>query len=297
MITIDPVDYLKSKGVQNLYHFTELSNLKNIIKYGLLSRDEMERRDLDFHDGAFANIISWRKRIGISNYVPFHLCPKVPMLYRTEGVKKKSEVNTDMVHIPRPLYILLDLRVLLEKRAILTDGHPTATNKYELKELDKINYDAISGNIMCMCTYGTPEFDELKRKKQAEILIKTQVETHYFEKIYFRSKGELKIARDNLKTSTIDQSIFELRPDFFTRRNTYLIDYTISNEYDITVELSSSNSYQSEKVEYYYTDGSKKETNCNKYLKKAIFQYDRTWGKPVSAIYYINDMEIFNIRF
>ncbi len=295
MIAINPVEYLTSKGVYYLYHFTELKNLNNIIEHGLLSRDELERRGQSFHDGAFSNIISWRKYIGISDYVPFHLCPRVPMLYRTEGVKKKEVVNPPMVHIPRPVYFLVDTRVLLEKHAILTDGHPKDTNMYELNELDRIDYDTINRDIIY--AYGTAEFDELKRKKQAEILIETQLETHYIKKICFRSIGEWKIAQDILKKSTIDKSILEVRSEFFSRRNTYLIDYTISNMYDITIELSGFGSYQSEKLKYLYGDGSKKEINCTTYQQKGTFQYDKAWGEPVSAIYYINDTEIFNIRF
>lgn len=143
MITINPVDYLKSKGIEYLYHFTELKNLNSISRYGLLSRDELKRRGQSFHDGALADIISWREHIGISNYVPFHLCPRVPMLYITEGVKKKEEINPNIPHIPRPVYFLVDPRVLLEKHAILTDRHPKDTNIYELNELDKIDYDTI----------------------------------------------------------------------------------------------------------------------------------------------------------
>ncbi len=295
MIDITPVDYLKSKGVHYLYHFTELSNLDSIIKYGLLSRDELKRRWQKFHDGAFNHVIEKRASIGISNYVPLNLCSKVPMLFITEGVKKKNE-NPEIPHIPRPIYFLVDIQVIMDKGTIFTDGHPTESNKYEeLTDLDKIDYDVIGQNIIN--AWGKDEWQELKRKKQAEILIDTKVETHYIKKICFRSIGEWKIAQETLKTYSIDKSTFEVRPDLFSRKRTYLVDYTISNEYDITVELSGYNGYQSEKLEYLYGDGSKKEKNCTTYQQKGTFQYDKAWGEPVSAIYYINDTEIFNIRF
>ena len=39
--------FLNERQIDRLYHFTQVDNLKNIFRYGLLPRDELERRRID----------------------------------------------------------------------------------------------------------------------------------------------------------------------------------------------------------------------------------------------------------
>lgn len=60
----------KIKDGKLLYHLTKLKNLDSIIKNGLLSRNELISKNIDFSDVANKDIIEKRKNI--NDYIPFH---------------------------------------------------------------------------------------------------------------------------------------------------------------------------------------------------------------------------------
>ena len=41
--------FCKNRSIQKLLHFTHLDNLKSILKNGLLSRDELEQKEINYH--------------------------------------------------------------------------------------------------------------------------------------------------------------------------------------------------------------------------------------------------------
>jgi hypothetical protein len=80
---------------QLLYHLTELKNMENILKYGLLSRNRLFEEELKFEDVANPEILSFRSIHGLDNYVPFHFFSNNPF----DGDVQKSHPEDDFVYL------------------------------------------------------------------------------------------------------------------------------------------------------------------------------------------------------
>ena len=78
-----------------LYHLTELKNMENILRYGLLSRDRLFEKKLKFKDVASQEILSFRSKRGLNRYVPFHFFSGNPF----DGRVQKSYINDEFVYI------------------------------------------------------------------------------------------------------------------------------------------------------------------------------------------------------
>lgn len=62
-----------------LYHITHIDNIPSILKYGLLSREELKNlNNIAFKDIADQDIIEKRKGHALENYVLFHFFSKNP---------------------------------------------------------------------------------------------------------------------------------------------------------------------------------------------------------------------------
>lgn len=61
-----------------LYHITALENMESILKEGILSRVDVENKDILQKDVANSEIIQKRKSLKILKYVPFHFFEKTP---------------------------------------------------------------------------------------------------------------------------------------------------------------------------------------------------------------------------
>lgn len=60
------------KNGKLIYHLTTLNSLESIVKNGLLSRNELKRRKMNFTDTANHEILEERERLDLSNLIPFH---------------------------------------------------------------------------------------------------------------------------------------------------------------------------------------------------------------------------------
>lgn len=63
------------KDKKLLYHLTNVSNMENIIKNGLMSRRELLSSREIFEDVADPEIISKREELKLDKYIPFHFHP------------------------------------------------------------------------------------------------------------------------------------------------------------------------------------------------------------------------------
>ena len=66
------------QGGQLFYHVTALENLKGILMYGLLSRQDAVKQNLLKTNVADSEIIEKRRVLGILGYVPFHFFEPTP---------------------------------------------------------------------------------------------------------------------------------------------------------------------------------------------------------------------------
>ncbi|MCD7810260.1 MAG: DUF4433 domain-containing protein [Ruminococcus sp.] len=55
-----------------IYHLVPLDSLKSIIEHGLMSRDDLNNNKISYTDTANKDILQERKRLGLSQYIPFH---------------------------------------------------------------------------------------------------------------------------------------------------------------------------------------------------------------------------------
>ena len=60
------------KNGKLLYHLTTLDVFESIVANGLLSRNELDEKNVSFVDTANHEILDGRKRLGLASYVPFH---------------------------------------------------------------------------------------------------------------------------------------------------------------------------------------------------------------------------------
>lgn len=79
------------KNKKLLYHLTSLDNLDSILKWGLLSRDE-----IDYFDNiADPDIIDFRKKNNLTKYVPFHFFADNPF----DGIVQKKSPSKEFIYI------------------------------------------------------------------------------------------------------------------------------------------------------------------------------------------------------
>ncbi|MBE6876541.1 MAG: DUF4433 domain-containing protein [Ruminococcus sp.] len=120
-----------------LYHLTTLDVFESIVIHGLMSRNELNARHLDFVDTANHDILSGRERLNLSHYVPFHF--HIHTAYDT-AVKN---TYTDKEFI----YLCLTREYARSHDFLILPTHPTSTELPELYSYDE-GFLNINWNIM-----------------------------------------------------------------------------------------------------------------------------------------------------
>ena len=68
---------VQERGIQSLYHFTQADNLENILKYGILTRKELNEQSIAYfqcdNDRAEGHLDSVSLSISHPNYKMFYL--------------------------------------------------------------------------------------------------------------------------------------------------------------------------------------------------------------------------------
>ncbi|SCI61398.1 DUF4433 domain-containing protein [Intestinibacter bartlettii] len=222
---LDNVNYLKRQyNFKGLYHFTDFSNLKNILETGYLySRNDTINKFENFRDGADPDIIGKLNTFGrgnIKNCVRFYYRPRVSTLYVNEGVKLKQYCQN--THIPMPVYLLFDENLVYSQNIVYSDGN--ATSKYtHFGNSDEffINMDwrliFSDGPYSNYIDYSdTIQNLELKRKRQAELLSIVPVSIEeYLKKIIFRCPADMQRAINVLGSN----DKYEINSELFSDKN------------------------------------------------------------------------------
>lgn len=295
---LDNVNFLKRQyNFKGLYHFTDFSNLRNILESGYLySRNGAINKFGDFIDGADPDIIGKLNKFGkgnIKNCVRFYYRPRVSTLYINEGVKLK-QYSKD-THIPMPVYLLFDESLIYSNNVVYSDGNATNYNT-SFGDTDeffiKMDWRLIfsEGGYSKYIDYSDEEQrNEIKRKRQAELLSKVPVSIEkYLKKIIFRCEADMQRAINVLGNNDkyeVDCNLFSNKKDVSNDiyRNNYIEKYDcyIDKEYYIIRMFFKYNlewpSKFDIKVCTTHSDGKEKtfELSENDYLnKKNIFKED-----------------------
>lgn len=153
-----------------LYHLTKVSNMEDIINYGLLSRRYLLEQGRKFGDVADPQIISKREELDLDKYTPFHFHP-----YSAFDVAVKNTYPTDKF-----VYICI-------KRALAEFNGFKILKKHPLSQQECILYNYEEGIINIdwetMEKVGTT--DEYSRNvKMAECLTDKCIPAELFQCVY-----------------------------------------------------------------------------------------------------------------
>ena len=152
----DIKDFLKYKGIESVWHFTDRSNLESIQKYGILSLKKIEKQKINIQrTGADTLSHSLDHYRGWDKYVHLAFINDHPMYH----VAKSRESIID------PIWIEIDISVIFEESTIFFNkvANDTTARPFKIEKLKKkIDFDKMFHH----------DFDIKKEARKSEILIK-----------------------------------------------------------------------------------------------------------------------------
>ena len=174
---------LSNYGIEYLYHMTEVSNLENIFKHGLLSHNEAHSKGLNQTDIALPEVHQLRAGktpiygISLHEFVPMYFNPRNPMLFLRKDLENRIVI------------IAIDRRAIYQDKSMFSDGN--AANKptrfyNDLSDLDKLNWTCIQDDYW-------PNYQDGKRVKCAETLTHPKITIKHIQKIYCNNMGTKRI--------------------------------------------------------------------------------------------------------
>ncbi|MBI1769497.1 MAG: DUF4433 domain-containing protein [Bacteroidetes bacterium] len=168
-----------------LFRITHVDNLSHILKYGLIT-EHSKHKNKHFRQIGDKSIIDYRKDLDapippggkFTEYVPFYLGPRSPMLYQiATGWEDIEKINQEEI-----VYIVSSFDKIREHELefFFSDGHArsdTSTKYNQKKHFPKLDWDAI------YATQWRSDARDLRRqmKKQSEFLVKKHVPVACFE--------------------------------------------------------------------------------------------------------------------
>ena len=168
---------------KSLYHLTHFNNLSNIIKYGLLSKNEKDRIGIVHADIAHEGIQCRRSTMEVScgdggvvhDYVPLYFCKRSPMLY---VVDKQYYNEKNIIYLEFPIHILETCN------GVFTNISANASTTPDFFDnpvfLNRLNWEAIGENYWGITDDPS---GNIKKDKQAEALFHKQLPLDKLKKI------------------------------------------------------------------------------------------------------------------
>lgn len=177
-------EYIEKYQLYYLMHFTHRNNIRNILRGGLVSKNELERTSADYCSIADEEVQELREHVilHLSKYaekklhecVPLYMSWKTPTLYKI--LNNKNIAHSDIIHI------CVNTSGLLRKdkyHFCFTDGNAASriTKQYVvIQNLDKLDW-----NVIKSTHWGGD--DERVRKKNAEFLVYPNIDPEDFYKL------------------------------------------------------------------------------------------------------------------
>lgn len=160
------------------FRITHIDNMSHIVKYGLV-KSASQNRNEHFISIGDPRIIEKRKEHGtqgydISDYIPFYLGPRSPMLYVIQhGYNGVPRCEPEKIVY---CVIKIDDLVCNDIDCIFTDGHALSvlTSFYAKDKLSQIN-NIINFNDVYSHKWNSATDIDLKRRKEAELLVKNDL--------------------------------------------------------------------------------------------------------------------------
>lgn len=293
---------LKDKyNFKGLLHFTDFSNLEDILKGGYLrSRSECERRGIKFKDGANHEVLDKADEY-VHNCVRFYYRGSTPTLYKNEGIKLSK--YCDSVHVPIPVYLLFDKELLYLDNTYFTNGNATNSdigNNYDF--FSNMDWDTIFHNK----AFDACERDYIINKRQAELLSEDAVPLKYLKKIIFRCEADRKRAINLFgddRRYKVDISLFSNKnfssAKYEEDENNFINNYSIEFSYDengnkkgVKISLD----FQKNWKEYEKSIVIKDINNQEIEVPKINVRYKDFWGLEVEKSKYNDERIILELK-
>ena len=162
-----------------LYRITHITNLEHILLHGLVTAHSPDTNPTFIQIGD-NTLIDYRKDLDapvppggkLSEYIPFYLGPRSPMLYQIatgyEGVKRFAQEEI--------IYLISSLPKIKEEGLVyfFSDGH--VRSKTSIKYTRDEDFDLLDWTAIYATDWRPDETDlRRKQKKQAEFLVKHHV--------------------------------------------------------------------------------------------------------------------------
>lgn len=161
------IDFLKSKGISRLYHFTDADNVDSIMANGLYSWFSCEKRSIHVSRfGGNCQSRAYDSMYGLQDYVRTSLCRDHPMAFRLscEG--------------SRVILLKISLDVLDENAEFMCYDINAASSAHRqasgLAGLSLIDYGAVQRT---MVRRTDPDF----HKHQAEIMVRSHIPSEFID--------------------------------------------------------------------------------------------------------------------
>lgn len=206
---------LQRYGIELFYHLTHVDNLASILKHGILCKNEVEQKELNYtriDDPEIQELRGRRDCQGrifyLHDFVPLFFTTRPPMLFRI-AVDEKLPNQRDII------YIAIDPLVILKPESRFSDGNAASsrTKFYSSpEELSKLNREVIFAD-----TWNDPDEkikEERRRIKGAEVLIYYRISPIYFKRVYTADNRRKLRALEAVKQAGLDLEV-ELKPNFY----------------------------------------------------------------------------------
>lgn len=158
---------LKNHKLDNFFYLAPITNAESIMKYGILSNNEVHRKKMLSKSFAEESVQERRdnKRIILTNnllynihdLVPLYLTSRTPTLYARRSLKDKL------------FFVIIKSSILFDNdiEFAFSDGNAASAETIiynDLNYIDKIPWDVINAKMWT-------DFDDGKRKRNAEFMI------------------------------------------------------------------------------------------------------------------------------
>ncbi|MCR8848155.1 DUF4433 domain-containing protein [Rossellomorea sp. SC111] len=203
-----------------IYHFSHITNIAYILNDDLLrSRNQVVKlKDENLNDNASGEVILGTEEM-YKDYVRFYFRPLTPTQFHNEGIRASTQITALGAHCPVPVFLLFDTEILDEPNVFFSfeslASHYYVPLYQGVRSLANAPFHYIYHNES---TYNL-DGNQIRKHRQAEIVIKDQCNLHHLKRILCRTKAEadtlksllnfVAYSKYNDKICYIDQGVFD----------------------------------------------------------------------------------------
>jgi len=204
-----------------LYRITHIDNTLHILNNGITHRNS-KNADPDYKSIGDLSLIQTRQNkevritsgiydfqnapvVILGDFIPFYFGVKMPMLF---VIQNGGNFVEEAVSPENIIYLVCDLMSLvsLKQEYYFSDGHATdrLTTFYDSSKINRLTH-IIDWEAINSIYWGGIENLEVKRKKQAEFLIKGDIPSRCIKRIIcFNNNAKEKILKFGIKETMIE---------------------------------------------------------------------------------------------